>query len=63
VITFGPPDESYWKFRFAQAVFYLVRLSPLTPLVKHVPGAKRVGEWAFRVTVLSRETWEETPEE
>ncbi|WP_302083568.1 hypothetical protein [Salinibaculum rarum] len=62
-VTFGPANAPYWKFRLAQAVFWVVRLSPLTPVIKHLPGAKRAGEWAFRVTVLSRDTWEDTPHE
>ena len=47
----GPPDEPYWKFRIAQ----LVHRFASCRCVRGLPGAERARNWAFRVTVLSRE--------
>jgi len=47
----GPPDEPYWKFRVAQVVYRFASWRILSEL----PGAESLRNWAFGVTVLSRE--------
>lgn len=47
----GPPDEPYWKFRFAQVVYKIADARGL----RRLPGAERARNWAFRITVLSRD--------
>jgi hypothetical protein len=47
----GPPDEPYWKFRVAQLAYRFASWR----VVSELPGAEAVRNWAFGVTVLSRD--------
>ena len=56
----GPPDEPYWKYRVAQVAYRFAS----SRIVSDLPGAEAVRNWAFGVTVLSRDFDEvEIPEE
>lgn len=47
----GPPQEPWWKFKIAQGVYRVAS----APVVEGLPGAERARNWAFGVTVLSRD--------
>lgn len=51
----GPSNEPYFKFKFAQLVFHLFRLSRVARALQYIPGSTHLTLWAFKVTVMSRD--------
>lgn len=54
----GPPDAPWWKFKVAQTVHRVAS----APIVEKLPGAEAARNWAFGITVLSRDFTEVPPD-
>jgi hypothetical protein len=50
----GPSEESWFKFKIAWVVWKLTRDNPI-PLIRYIPGIKKLAVWSFKVRVMSRD--------